>query len=777
MRHLLLFALLVLAAGCKKKPEPAPAPEPDPGVTPKKDDTPADTTAKDRAFWLAALKGTNPAAKDEAVGELVAWVETDTTPDTVNALLELLKDKTTNGAGKIQPARINSNREAAARVLAGTPKGEAALRDKGFNILRDGLNDSDVAVREHTAYTVGLLGSLGRPLSADVLKLCSFSDVNVRGAAFDALRQIGVTDPAALAALLADPRNDVARLAAELVAGLTEVPAAAVPALSDALKHDEPTVRVAAAIALTHAKANAAPAVANLVEAVKKHYPAEVTPAEVRRYQPGPDAAYWYALAGAGEPAAEPLAGLLTHTNPVVRMWAARTIAEIGAPAKAAAPKLRDALKSDVSIDAACALLRIGESKDEALALLKDAITQGRDAAPTAIDALPRAGDAGKELYPVALRQLTGENPAARFSAVGLLGSLPMEEAAKYAADLGLLAGDTGTGIDAGMKNTAAQAIKMRVGFVLQHLGPLGSPAAAGLAKALPTETDEGVRDQFIDALVAMGPGAKPALAALLPLAKGGATQSERRARLLVLIAVADPGSKEVSEALLAAADSTDQTVRVAAALGMAKLDPMPPAALARLVKMATTDGGTNARVGALRALAAAGPKAKPVRADVEKITTGKLPEFALLAKVALAAIDGDVKKSAADVRAGLTDRNAQVRNAAVISLVAIGPAASDLPALLKLLRDAGSTTKEAAAVCVAKLGPSAKDAVAPLTKLLGDTEGSVRAAAATALGEIGPAASAAVPKLRQLVGDGRFGDAVAGPAAAQALVKIGEKK
>jgi HEAT repeat protein len=217
--------------------------------------------------------------------------------------------------------------------------------------------------------------------------------------------------------------------------------------------------------------------------------------------------------------------------------------------------------------------------------------------------------------------------------------------------------------------------------------------------------------------------------------------------------------------------------VRAAAATAMGKLNPPPADALAKLVALAKTDRGTRVRFAALRALVAAGKGAAPVRADVEAIAAGKLPEFALLAKVALASMDGDAAKSAADVRAALGDRNGQVRAAAVGSLLVVGPAASDLPALTKLLKDGVAESREAAAKCLGKLGPAAKDTVPPLVKLLDDGEPAVRVAAIEALGDLGPAALPAVEKLKELRGSGQMGDPQVAAAARKALEKLGVKE
>jgi HEAT repeat protein len=164
-------------------------------------------------------------------------------------------------------------------------------------------------------------------------------------------------------------------------------------------------------------------------------------------------------------------------------------------------------------------------------------------------------------------------------------------------------------------------------------------------------------------------------------------------------------------------------------------------------------------------------------RGEIETIANGKQQDGqALLAKIAVAAMDGDRAQAAAAVRAALADKKPPLRSAAVRALLDIGPKADDLPLLVKVLQDRDSETREAAVKCLGRLGPAAKDAVPRLTKLLtDDMAGDVRSAAAAALGDIGPAALAAVPKLKTVVRD----DRAAEPAARKALEKLGvrEKK
>ncbi|HSQ58102.1 MAG TPA: HEAT repeat domain-containing protein, partial [Gemmata sp.] len=374
------------AAGCSKKEPPPPPTTPE--VTEKPELTPEEKTARDRSRWIASLKSTNQKSRQEAVEQLSIWAETD--PATVAALLDLLKDRSTAGRGRTNALQINSIREAAARALLESGgKGEAAIKEKGLAVLRDGLADPDAAVREHTVYTIGLLGPLARPLSGKLIELCTDKDGEVRGRAFDALRSVGITDPTSLAKLMTNEDREVANLAAQLAASLEDVPDAAVPPLVEALASEVEGVPTAAAMALATAGPKAAPAAEGLVAAIKKvkEYQGKYDP-EVE-YFLGPEYAYWRALAAIGEPAVRPLAGLLTHENALVRGYAAQALGEIGKPAKAVADKLRVAFKDDfgfVAVEAACALVRAGEAKDEAIALMKRAILATNSVAMTAID-------------------------------------------------------------------------------------------------------------------------------------------------------------------------------------------------------------------------------------------------------------------------------------------------------------------------------------------------------------------------------------------------------
>jgi HEAT repeat protein len=745
------------ALGCGKNAGPAPVPPDAPAVKEKPEPSAAEVAAARRAKYLSGLRSNTQKTRELAIDELSFLIDED--PAVLPALVELLRDKGTAGSNHTYANQVNSTREAAARALMLNTKGEAALTEKGLAVLREGLTDPNADVREHTAYTLGQLGVLARPLAADVQKLCTDKDENVRGVAFDALRALGVADPVALAKQLTHPEEDVVRLSVELLRLLPEVPDGAVEPLTAALALDNSNLRAAAAAVLAAAGPKAAPAAPKLEEVIRKTYPDEFDPKTAPRPD-GPEAAYWRALARIGAPAVPHAAKLLAHKNLQVRALAAKALGEVGPPAKPAADALKKALTDptvNVAAEAAVALVLIGLPADESLELMKRAIDAPNEGiAAYAIDALPRMGAAGKGLIAHALGKLNAPNSQTKYAALVLAAQVPPEEARKVVAEIGKLATDD------------QPEVRRAAGRVLERLGPNGAGAAGALGTALATETELDVRNQFVEALLAMGASAKPALAGMLPLVADGGLSVTVRAKVAVALAAADPASPQVSAALVKAAGDADPTVRAGAAKGLGKLDPLSSDALAALTKMAKADAKDGARVAALTALAAAGPRAQAAKPDLEAIAAGKQPWLALRARVALCALAGDVRKAAPDVRRALADKGAQTRAAAVDGLLLVGVSNDDVPALLRLIKDVNAATKAATAHALARVGPGAQDAVPDLVRALDHAESEVRVAAADALGAIGRAAKPGAAKLREL-----RADPLVRPAALRALEKI----
>ena len=745
----LAFTGAFLPAACSKKAEPGREPAPAAAEPPEAQ------AGILREKVLAALKKQSSEAQKTAVDKASDLAESD--PAVTPALVELLRDKGTAGSGRRLANRPNSTREAAARALVRVgPAGEAALQEKGIAILREGLADPAPAVREHTAYTLGILGDKAKPAADGVFKLCTDADPNVRAAAFDALRAIGFSDAPAMTRLLAHGEADVRRRAAESLPKLDPVPAAALAPLTAAVGDDDRAVRTAALAALTRMGAPAAPAAPAVAAALLKRYPAKYDPES-----PPPDeAGSWQLLSQLGEASVKPLQGLLGHSNTMVRGLATQTLGEIGPAAKPAADdikKLFDGPDSDVAFAAAVALCRIGAHEAEAVEFVKRGLEAARpEVVIQAMEAAFELGDRGRPLYPNVFAKLASDKPVLRAASLRFLGELDVTEAEPAVPAVAKLLADK----DAEVRQLA--------GRLVGRLGPAAAGAAEAMGQALTAEKDAGVRELFVAALAAMGPGAKAALPGLLAVAADAGAGEDLRLAALRAAAAAAPDSAAVAAALQGGAADESEGVRLAAAEALGRLRPLPPAAAGTLAGLMRGDKAYRVRQAAVRALAEAVPPAKASRADLEAVAAGPNRDLAFWAKVALAGLDGDPTKAAPLVRAALADPS--VRTAALEALPLVGPPqADDLPGLVKLLKDRTAGIRARAAAAVGRYGPTAKGEVPQLKAALADTDDEVRVAAANALGAIGPDAADAADALKAVEDD-----PAVGKAAREARGKIG---
>jgi HEAT repeat protein len=683
--------------------------------------------------------------------------------DTISRLVALLGDPTTAGLGKTHKGRIGSTREAAARTLLALGEaGETALRQQGVPVLRAGLRDRQAAVREHSAYTLGLLGPLAQAAADDLLDACQDDQAEVRRAAFDALRQVGLGDPRKYVRLLIHPEAEVARLAAELSVMVTEVPPETLDTLRQALRSSEEMVRLAAARLLLRLGSQAAPAIPDLVTVIRQSYAEMPDPMQPMVFYPGSDLIPWQALAAMGDAAVPATVELLQHGHPWVRLLATHTLGEIGpGAAQVAGEPLKKLLQdpyADVAIEAACTLLRLGVAQEEARKLLEAAMDAPDAVALSAIAVLPRLGDKAKELLPLALAKLGSDNPYARSAAVGLVATLPPEEAKQYLTQLEQLTKDS------------QRMIRQQVAAVLQQLGPLAGPTASAVAQAWQRERDEALRDAWIDALLAMGEQAQPALDVLLQTAADDKLPLPRRLRIIEDLPRVGAAEPRLVQALLELTEQKDMEIRRAAARALGRIRPFPPAAVQRLVTMAQTDNRLPPRHAALVALIAAGPLAreqsKPLQAFAERNPPDSL---ALLAQVVQASADKQPLRARQLVRTALSSPRPEIRSAAVEALLVLSPTSAELPALQRLLSEPDPEVRAAAAQAIGQLGPSAHATVPALTALLEDRDPSVQEAAVEALGRLGPAAKAAGDKLLRLNNNPNLA-----PAVRRTLDKLG---
>ena len=215
----------------------------------------------------------------------------------------------------------------------------------------EALGDTDPAVRSHAADKLGMSGEAAEEAVPALIQALRDNYEPVRLNAAYTLGAIGAPAVPKLIESLTDENGPTRRTAAYALAA---VGAPAVPALSETLAHENDEARVEATYALAQIGSAAEPAVPALIARAKD------SKVEVRRYIP------------------EAFGG-------------------IGAPAAPAVPVLIDMLADDedvqVRFEAALALAQIGPASNDAVPVLKTALTdRNRYVRDNAIHALKRIG-------------------------------------------------------------------------------------------------------------------------------------------------------------------------------------------------------------------------------------------------------------------------------------------------------------------------------------------------------------------------------------------------
>lgn len=242
------------------------------------------------------------------------------------ALIEMLRDKDKEARGR------------AAYALGGI--GEPAIP-----ALIEALNHEDRDVRSNAAYALGRIGEPAKDAVPVLMKAMSNDDY-VRLGAAEALGKIGEPAVPALVEALNHEDEDVRRNAASVLGKIGELPKGAVPALIKRLGDEDLYVRYNATIALSRIGEPAVPA---LIEALRSEDSAIRSSAA-------------YVLGDIGEPTKDAVVELieaLRDQEGVVRRNAMLSLSKIGKPA---VPMLMETLKHEdqlVSSSAAYVLKQI----------------------------------------------------------------------------------------------------------------------------------------------------------------------------------------------------------------------------------------------------------------------------------------------------------------------------------------------------------------------------------------------------------------------------------
>ncbi len=328
-------------------------------------------------------------------------------------------------------------------------------------------------------------------------------------------------------------------------------------------------------------------------------------------------------------------------------------------------------------------------------------------------------------------------------------------------------------------------------------------------------------RCQAADSLAALGPGAEPAIPALIDALGNGNQVQWKASRVLLVIGppsvpalvAADKGhsnpevrsqafcvlglmGREAQAALpVLQASLGRKTDRVVAVYRLRQIDPEGAFYLPTLVP------GTKQPIPTLidslrdpdaiqQALAAdvlskIGPVAKQAIPALLELLKHKDAGVRAVAATALGSMGPEAESAIKPLLRALQDGNWFVRRQSAAALPRIAPRNREVAlALARLLTDSTDNARRSAAEALERMGPGAEAAVRALSEALQDsTAGN---AAATALGKIGPAARAAVPALIQAMkdADAQYAVIVAlgriGPdaqAAIPALIKAIEDK
>ncbi len=622
-----------------------------------------------------AASGVVDALKNKFLGQRIEVVLVRLVPAAVPALREALGDDKTG--------------EAAAHVLGLIgPRADDAVPDLIALLQR---KQSPTGPRSEAAFA---LGHIGEP-AGDIVKALSAAlrdeKMEVRQQAAEALGWIGPPARPAVPALIATLKDDeskVARKACQALSFLGDSESA--PALLTAFQDNRAEVAAEAGRALWRLGPKAEQVVPSLLSMAQGSIAKSAHPRAL--------------LASFGPRIVGVLEKALRDEKAERREAAAEVLGRIGPPARAAVPSLVAALKdksSAVALTAAMALAQIDATRAAA-------------AVPLLADSLDVPGAA------VALANI---GPDARAAVPALIAALkPRKDAA----------------------NQEALRASARVA-----LARIGMPAVPALIEAL-KDKREGVAPLAGEALGWLLPPSKEAVPALRETLKNDRAHAAVYAHALgQLGSLARPAVPNLTDLL------TDPAVRSEAVVALVSIDAdQAPKVVPLLIKDAqATD--EKLRQAAMLALARLGPAAAPVVPSLAILL--KDPSVALrkLSLVLLGEIGPASRSALPNLVAALSDSDNGVRAGAAHLLEQFGPEASEaVPALIANLRVAQMEVRATAASTLGHIGPGAKDVLRPLLECVLDPDANVRYAATLSLGRIDPQFAKAVPALRDALRD-----------------------
>jgi HEAT repeat protein len=479
------------------------------------------------------------------------------------------------------------------------------------------LSDSEPRVRGHAARALGLIDDKSDDTIKGLVGLVADPDPRVRRAAITALGRLRPAGKDTFPLLVRALEDADPAVVMPALQSLAEGGAAAVPALIEALKHEEG--RYWACIALAEMGPAAKDAVPQLTSLLSDDEPEVRMEAVMALGEIGPDAVA----------AAPALIKTLADTTPAVRYAAGFSLGKIGATA--ALPALEKAEHDPDPFFSLVAAWAVAKLKPED----KESLT-------TAIDLIVAA--------------LKNQDDHVRRGAAKALWELnaPLEA--------------VGPALMAALEDTdpVVQA------NVYAGLASLGQAAVPRLLEKL---ADPQLRDKAMRVLAIMGSEAKTAVQPLAEALPGANAQQRRE--LLFTLANIGPASAEATAAIVPLLVDPDEDVRVAAAYALGKIGPGASAATDALRKYLDSDDRTLRLVSIWALLRIMPDDSQIVQIAVPELTSVVTEGETDLARSEAAAALGDIgapaKTSRSALQKALSDDSPAVRAAAAEALVKIG--------------------------------------------------------------------------------------------------------
>ena len=621
-------------------------------------------------------------------------------------------------------------------------------------VLSQELGAPNIAVRRDAAFSLEAMGAGAKDALPALIRALDDADKQVWSFSISAIANLGPDAKDAIPVLIdglgnrrsrgrdRDRRQAVTRSAF----ALSKIGAAAIPALTDALKSDDSGMRAGAAKALAGMGRDAAPAIPALLANLGGDE-------EMRRETTE-------ALGAIGEPAVKPLVETLKSQTALQRAGAATALGLVGKEVKESAAAFVELLKtesdSQVRVALLSALPKIGIEARESVPLLVAGVgdddEQVRHAAINALVPMRAARDLS---VPALAALLKDANATKRQRAARALGRMGPDASPAISALIDAARTSSADAVIAHALADIGPSALPPVLAALQNASPADAERLVGLLRgfgtaAVPVLTEAlknsaaPVRAASARALGGMGRDARPAIEPLFSQASDKEPVA-RAAALRALVALAGD-SQRLKPLLDSALRDSAAEVRRAGAAGLAGYGGANALGVVGLVEL-LDDESPASRRSAIEELGNMGAAAAPaLPAMMERLGDAELqaPLLVAFGKMGPAA-------AATVPRLIALEKGTPIptKVAALSAMAGIGrEAAAALPTVLDAMNDDEGDVRAAAVRAYAAIESDEEKVVGTLVKALGDENGRVRRPAAAALSKFGARARAATPGL-----------------------------